>query len=367
MERVRNAFIGLLRSGLWGHDPIEEGFLQLTDDQWEEVYSMSKRQTVTGILFDGICRLPDESQPPAMTLAKWVATVDRIERDNKRMNIALRDLVRLFVNNGLRPVLQKGQSLATLYPVPWHRECGDIDLYFSGLVETTGMAENDKAIELVKGHGTKVELMPDRSQSYEWHGIEIEHHPTIVDLSGPCLRKRLRTFGEDHGVIPSNLVDGLLVPSSELNAVLLNSHILKHTLGKGIGLRQICDLAMAYHRMSAEDGKKERGERIYSLYREAWLLKWSRLLHSFLVDIIGLPEEELPYPEKIVSPVPLIRIVEEGGNFGRYRNGIRDRNRSKRKLNTALMFFKRAGFSIRFAPNEAFWTVARLAMGQFKK
>ena len=103
-------------------------------------------------------------------------------------------------------------------------------------------------------------------------------------------------------------------------------------------------------------------------------MKWSRLLHSFLVGVIGLPEAELPYSEKIVPYGALWRIVEEGGNFGQHREtGASAGTASgksgvfKRKLGTAGMFLRRAGFSLRFAPKEAFWTVFDLAKGQFRK
>lgn len=271
-------------------------------------------------------------------------------------------------------MLQKGQGVAALYPTPLHRECGDIDFYFperatEGLPERRTM--NDKAVELVKSHGIKVETMPDGSQSYEWKGIEIEQHPTIVDLCSPAARKWIPELDEEPGYVPSDLAEGLWVPSPELNALLLNSHILKHTLGKGIGLRQMCDLAIEYHRISEEDGKRERGERIFSLYRRAGILKWSRLLHSFLVEVIGLPEEELPYSEKVVSYWPLFRIVEDGGNFGQFRGkeaaGSNGKGTGRRKLETAGMFLRRAGFSLRFAPKEAFWTFWELVKGQFRK
>ncbi len=406
MGGVRDAFLILLRAGLWGRNPMEEGFPRLGDEEWEQVFKMSGRQTVSGIVFDGICRLPDEDQPSQGVFAKWVVAADRIESNNVRMNAALRELVKLFTDNGLRPVLQKGQGVAALYPAPLHRECGDIDFYFpEGLLSLSKHPTmNDKAVELVKSQGIKVELMPDGSQSYEWQGIEIEQHPTIVDLCSPAARKWIKELDDEPGYVPSDLADGLRVPSPELNALLLNSHILKHTLGKGIGLRQMCDLAMEYHRISLEEDKQERGERIFSLYRRAGILKWSRLLHSFLVGVIGLPEEELPYSEKVVSYWPLFRIVEDGGNFGQFRGkgtagsghfdrlsdrkgaegsrgqncsaastGSKERNGSsgkgsgRRKLETAGMFLRRAGFSLRFAPKEAFWTFWGLVKGQFRK
>ena len=436
MEGVRDAFLILLRSGLWGREPLTEGFRRLSDDEWEKVFRLSGRQTVTGIVFDGICRLPEDLQPSPDLFARWVVAVTRIESGNERMNAALKELIKVFVDNGLSPVLQKGQGVAALYHEPLHRECGDIDLYFpeglslrqaqrpenaalqadktaqqadktdqrmdntaqwpdAELVEAPEKTENDKAVELVINCGARVEMMPDGSRNYEWKGVEIEQHPTIVDLCSPKARKWLKELDDDPGFIPSTLADGLRVPSPELNALLLNTHILKHALGKGVGLRQMCDLAMAYHRISGEAGCDEYGERIFRLYRKARILKWSRLLHSFLVDIIGLPKEELPYSEKIVRIEPLLGIVEEGGNFGQYLPGssvkpgrfgrLCDRSDSvsvsrkanqpvkgtcgtvKRKLRTAGMFLRRAGFSLRFAPQEAFWTFTELVRGQFNK
>lgn len=356
MERVRDAFLILLRSGLWGSAQSVEDFTQLTDEEWELVFRMSVRQTVTGIVFDGICRLPDGMQPSERLFAKWLAVVDGIERCNERMNVALKALAGMFVGRGLTPVLQKGQGISVLYPVPSHRECGDIDLYFPG-------NQFHRAVGMVRAGDVRTSLMPDGSHSYEWQGIDVEHHPEIVDLDSPCLRRWLAGLSEDPGTIPSALADGLSVPSPELNALMLNAHILKHSIGKGVGLRQICDLAMVYHSIGKEGNSREIGGRILSLYRRAGILKWSRLLHSFLVDVIGLPEEELPYPEKLVSCKPLERIVEEGGNFGQYRTGCRHSNGGK--LATVGMILRRAGFSLRFAPDEAFWNVVKLVKGQF--
>ena len=409
MERVGIAFISLLRAGLWGRDPLSEGFLRLDVGEWDEVFRMSGRQTVTGIVFDGICRLPDDLLPSDNVFARWVAAAAAMENRNARMNSALKALVKIFVDNGLHPVLQKGQGIAGLYPDPSHRECGDIDLYFptdrplrlskgsgmepseEGPFDTSASSVSgrpwDRADEIVRSKGLDASRMPDGGLSYEWQGVEVEHHPMIVDLNGPFLKRWGRTLTDDPGTRPSSLADGLLEPTPELNALMLNTHILKHAMGKGVGLRQMCDLAMVYHRMSEGDRRHETGELIYCLYRRAWIQKWSRLLHSFLVEVIGLPEEELPYPERIVSVRPLLGIVKEGGNFGQYRSGRFGKDYSRLstghlgrsasvpepvegsmrgKLDTAGMFVRRAGFSLRFAPNEAFWTVVNLAVGQFK-
>ena len=101
---------------------MAEGFHRLSDEQWNLVFRLSGRQTVTGIVFDGICRLPEDLQPSPAIFAQWVVAVDRIEGSNERMNDVLKSLVKLFADNGLSPVLQKGQGVGALYPEPLHRE-----------------------------------------------------------------------------------------------------------------------------------------------------------------------------------------------------------------------------------------------------
>lgn len=344
MERVRDAFLVLLRAGLWGKFPENRGLFPLDEEEWERVFAMSRRQSVSGIVFDGICLLPETLQPSPAVFAKWIVIADAIEEFSGRMNAALKDLTGLFVSEGLRPVLQKGQGVAALYPEPSHRECGDIDFYFperqplrqvprpgkesplpvADPAKVTRETMDDKAVELVRRHGVTVTRMPDGSQTYEWHGIDVEHHSAIIDLRSPAAIRLSGELDETREFVPTDIADGLRVPSPALNALMLNSHILKHALGRGIGLRQMCDLAMAYHRISEEGKIDEYGGRILAFYRRVGIVKWSRLLHSFLVGVIGLPEAELPYSEKIVPYGALWRIVEEGGNFGQHRGGGRE-------------------------------------------
>ena len=84
-----SALFPLLRSGLWKHPFPEMAVVPLTDEQWENVYEESVRQTVTGVIFEGLKCMPDEYLPDENLLAKWAAASDRVERYNKRMNDTL--------------------------------------------------------------------------------------------------------------------------------------------------------------------------------------------------------------------------------------------------------------------------------------
>ncbi|MCF0176455.1 MAG: nucleotidyltransferase family protein, partial [Bacteroidales bacterium] len=150
-----------------------------------------------------------------------------------------------------------------------------------------------------------------------------------------------------------------------LNLLQLNAHLLKHIIGHGVGLRQFCDLARAYH---SYNGKYDKAE-LEEIYDRTGLKRWSKQLHAFLIDYIGVEPQELPSSE----PAPhkactLLEIVLEGGNFGKYgsRKAKPARTAIGRKLVTFTAFFSHLGFSLRYAPKEAFWTPVNLMIGNLR-
>lgn len=457
----------MLRSGLWGGADDEVTSFPLTAEEWKKVREEAARQAVIGTIFSGICLLPEQLMPDEGELSVWMALADKTERRNGKMGKVLKDLTAKFVKGGLHPVLQKGLAVARYYPRPELRSSGDIDLYFGEdlgkavrLIEAEGTEANrteaeggkdiegredreiregreaeDKKVREAKSRevevreaksgeaegteaeGISVNMMPDGSGSFVWEGIDIELHGRLLDLRSSEKLVREASCG---GFEPTPLADGLRVPSPEITALLLNAHILKHALGKGIGLRQLCDLAMFYHSMfeaagtgdcgtngcgeARSEGINEYvsggfGERVRELYRKAGILKWSTLLHSYLVEVIGLPEYELPYSETLVAVEPLRRIVDAGGNFGQHgkvREGGREKEKNRRdaagekngngrtggdgrkkdgknggvlrrKMRTAGAFVKRARFSFEYAPAEALSLVRELFLGQFRR
>lgn len=467
----------MLRSGLWGGADDEVTSFPLTAEEWKKVREEAARQAVIGTIFSGICLLPEQLMPDEGELSVWMALADKTERRNRKMGKVLKDLTAKFVKGGLHPVLQKGLAVARYYPRPELRSSGDIDLYFGEdlgkavrLIEAEGTEANrteaeggkdiegredreiregreaeDKKVrdaksrevevreaksgeaevreaksreaEGTEAEGISVNMMPDGSGSFVWEGIDIELHGRLLDLRSSEKLVREAPCG---GFEPTPLADGLRVPSPEITALLLNAHILKHALGKGIGLRQLCDLAMFYHSMfeaagtgdcgtngcgeARSEGINEYvsggfGERVRELYRKAGILKWSTLLHSYLVEVIGLPEYELPYSETLVAVEPLRRIVDAGGNFGQHgkvREGGREKEKNRRdaagekngngrtggdgrkkdgknggvlrrKMRTAGAFVKRARFSFEYAPAEALSLVRELFLGQFRR
>lgn len=342
LTRTDKALLTLLRSGLWNRPPDSQELFPLSSDEWQEVFEKSRSHTVSAIVADSLEHLPENQLPPEGVLASLAVESDRIERLNGTMANVTALLSEMYRN--LRPVCFKGQECASLYARPSSRECGDIDLYFNDI----------EASEVVaRQHGCVPEHKPDGSFTYAVQGIVVEHHQSYIDLCAPCKRKWLRTLDANPGFETGS--GGMLRPVPALNLLVLHSHVMKHAFGRGVGLRQICDLARAYY---SYDGMYDADE-LRDMYRKAGLTSWTRMVHAFLTDCLGLGKEFLPYAEPHADASEFLRRVMLAGNFGRSMPGS-----GQGKCRTLKAFMANALFAARYAPDEYFWQIAQLAGGQ---
>ena len=346
------ALYALTRAGLWGRvDNLK--LIPLTTEQWTKLYEEAHRQAIGGIVFQGITLLPEELHPPHSILFRWVAEADRIECNNKRMNEALSKLLDMYASQGLSPLVLKGQGIAAMYATPLFRECGDIDLYFNS-------KEQQQATSLLTQNNIPYEVHADGSTCYHYHGVEVEHHPTLIDLHSPSKRRYVeRLITEQEACEPTP--QGLTVPSPMLNMLLLNTHILKHSIGVGIGLRQLCDMARAYHHYK----EKVSHNTLHETYRQAGIETWSILLHAFMVKHLGLAQELQPYDNlEEVDTRPLQEIISRGGNFGQHAiTANTPLTTWQRKQQTLAAFWRNRHFSWKYARKETFWTIVQLCKG----
>lgn len=358
MGKEEEILFNLLRAGLWEKATDLSDLFPISGDTWRAVFDMARCQTVTGLVYSGLQQLPSSQLPPEPMMLRWVAEADRIERANEQANHTCAQLCCHLAAQGLHPVIVKGQVIAQTYASPLLREPGDIDLCFSDAAEFA--AAQTVATQL----GCRPERQPDGSLSYTYQGIEIEHHRRLIDIYSPCAVARLRPLLSPLQPVEvslgSSTDSAVMAPHPMLHLLVLNAHICKHAIGRGVGLRQLCDIARAYHRWHPLID----GDALQTLYRRAGLTSWSRMLHTFLVRHLALPATALPYPDRQVSSEPLLRIVVRGGNFGQHRPGHPvAHTTTRRKIGTALSFVRQLGFSCRYAPAESLWMTLQLAKG----
>lgn len=355
---VLRPFFELLSCGLAGTDPEADRFRGLSPTDWEAIYALALRQTVCGICYDALCRLPDALLPPAPLLARWAARVGAVEAANRRMAVALSELVAALRERGVRPVVQKGLSVARYYPAPELRECGDIDLCLTA-------AEIPIAVDFARSLGQSVEIHADGSRSFAFRGFLVELHSRLIGLSAPGARRRLAAIVERHAADP-RLSAELPAPAPLVELLLLDVHIMRHAFGTGIGLRQICDYVCAASRLRGHYDPAEFARACADL----GIARWTALLNAFAVCHLGADPASLPpsgYKSDRKLPVgTLMDIIITGGNFGRHPGSAVAPVRGS-KLHTLAMLLRRARFALSLAPAEAAWNFLRLAAGQLRR
>ncbi len=84
---------------------------------------------IYSILFDGIKKLPAEHvEMEKELLLRWMAESQMLEKANVRLNDAAIQVSEWFRKKGFRTCILKGQGNALMYPNPYSRTPGDIDI-----------------------------------------------------------------------------------------------------------------------------------------------------------------------------------------------------------------------------------------------
>lgn len=341
LDKVRESFLKLLRIGLWNDVKFSVGFAALESEEWEIVYKMSVAQTVEGLVYEGIMKLPDHLLPSHNQLLKWVIRIDLIERLNERNEKVLAHLSLFLKKNEVDFMLLKGAGLGKLYPIPTRRIPGDIDLYFNG------KKSYERALSLIKSKGIIVEKGALKSCNYLINQVEVEHHSRLFDIMNPFKQGYLKDIekkevGESIEYIFEN--QKVKTPSYFLSHIQANAHILKHILGFGIGLRQFCDVArLCYVSKNNIDGKA-----LLLVYKKLGIDNFMNLMYDFLVRQLGLDSRYLPYlpAVKLDSSNWLMNEVLEVGNFGFYDKRYSDNDEVDNKPN-----YERNNMIKRVVPN----------------
>jgi hypothetical protein len=214
---------------------------------WRQLYNFASRQALLGFCFDGIERLTKEfseelKQNPMERdlLMTWMGAAQQIRRQNMKVNAVAGKLFSMLREDGFRCCILKGQGNALMYPNPYSRTPGDIDVWVN--------ASREQITEYAKRH---FELGDDiRYQHIETSvdGVPIELHFFPGIMNNPIYNARLQKWFERNADLQcSNVVslpDGIgeiAIPTTAFNVVYQLTHLYHHFFDEGIGMRQIID------------------------------------------------------------------------------------------------------------------------------
>lgn len=245
--------LALLRASL--NEVAVDGvcFRGATEEEWKQCYRLAARQGVMALAWDGIRTLPEEVQLPRALKLTWAMAVEDYEKRYARYCRTIDELTALYAKEGIATVQMKGVGLSAYYPVPSHREGGDIDIYTFSADKNrlTDEQANRLADELMKRQGIQVDMHSYKHSNFFYKGVPIENHKVFLNVEhypvaaqvDALLRKVLQpqeTF----------LLDGtcrIMTPSAAFNTMFLAFHASQH-YGSGLALHHLCDWAMLLKR-----------------------------------------------------------------------------------------------------------------------
>ena len=169
-------FIRLVSSGAGlGAAPVSDtADTAVTPGSWERIYRMAADHGLSAVVWDGIRRLPTAEPPPRETRIRWALSAEKLEERYRHQQQTASKLAARFSEEGLRMLLLKGLGLSRDYPIPEHRECGDIDIYLYG--------QSDKGDRILHEIGAHLYFDVPKHSEYVWDGVLIENHRTILNV-----------------------------------------------------------------------------------------------------------------------------------------------------------------------------------------
>lgn len=302
----------------------------LKEANWKELYRIAQKQALLGVLFHGIRRLPKELAPEQKLLMQWMVMAEQIRKQNIRLFLDSVKVCKNFENKGFANCILKGQGNALLYPDPYMRTPGDIDIYLAG--------GRKRVMQYIN------KVCPNQVMRY--HHVDfpvmktaIEVHFTPSYMFFPIHNSRMqkwfkKVMGEqcNHRV---SLPDGygeIHVPQVSFNVIYILSHLYRHIFTEGIGLRQLLDyyfVLVKWHTdlTNLTDSNKSLPQmtqintdldalRHKLKYLGLW--KFAQAVMFVMKEVFGLSEDRMIAPMDEKEGKFLLDEIMRGGNFGQY-------------------------------------------------
>ena len=212
----------------------------LKEVDWKELYRIAQKQCLVGVLFDSIKKLPAEYVGMKKELLlQWMAESQMLEKANIRLNDAAIQVSEWFRKKGFRTCILKGQGNALMYPNPYSRTPGDIDIWVEG--------GDKRVISFVRSISPHEKACYHHIEFPSYKGVEVEVHYRTSFLLCFWHNRKLQKYYErvkekqfSHRVMLGEQGE-IAIPTAEFNLIFQLTHIFSHLMNEGIGLRQLVD------------------------------------------------------------------------------------------------------------------------------
>lgn len=336
-------FFSLLRIAV-GDSPNSR--LEITEEEWPEIYGIACKQSLVGLFIDALDKLNQMGQkPPINILYEWIGQSEQIRQLNKRVDQQCEQLSSWFEKRGFSNCIIKGQGVARLYPNPYLRQPGDIDIWVDGTRDEIVKQLRSNCIGV-----TFVDYVNCHAGFFTDTEVEVHFWPTW--FFNPFVNRKVQKWIRTNKVAQMGHCDeqvGFNYPIIEFNLVFSLIHIFRHVLFEGIGLRQLTDYYFILHHSTDEERQKA-----FKLLRKFGVGKFVGAVMYVMCRVYGMETSMLLCNPNERQGEILLGEILRGGNFGHHDDRIKrvnDHERWKRGWEN----FKRDMRFIKGYPSEVVW------------
>ena len=291
---------------------------------WRQLYVFAKKQALLGFCFQGIERLgneyPEELKHNPIgqdLLMEWMGQAQRILQRNMKVNVVAGKLYAQLRKDGMRCCVLKGQGNAIMYPNPYSRNPGDIDVWVN--------AERDSLTEYAKKHFTLGDDVRYHHLETSMDGVPVELHFMPCIMNNIFYNHRLQKWFQRNADLQcSNVVelpDGageIAVPTTVFNVIYQLCHLYHHFFDEGIGMRQIIDYYYVVNKWHTELTNLTDIAVLQCELKHLGLWKFAGAVMYVLYEVLGLSKDKMIVPMDEKRGRLLLSEILNGGNFGKH-------------------------------------------------
>ncbi len=291
-------------------------------DEWRKLFKFAEEQAISALLFEGAKRLGEQGvKPPFNVLMEWIAFSEQITGQNRSLNNRSFEVIKELEEQGFYCCLLKGQGNALMYPNPYSRTPGDIDIWVRPKRGINKQKDVRRHVTewVEKNKKGSVELRYYHV-GYREKGVEVELHFMPGIMNNPIYNRRLQKYYckiADKGCVMAELPDvvgSIPLPTPEFNVVFQLAHMMHHFFDEGIGLRQFVDY---YFVLKVQKDRRWKMENGRETLRYLGLWKFAGAVMYIMGEVFHLEDKFMIAPVDEKRGKLLMEEILKGGNFGR--------------------------------------------------
>ena len=322
-----------------------------TEEDWERSFQAAQLQAVICVCFTAIQKLPSDQRPTGDLYWKWLGIVAHIQKRNELMDKRTAEVWHRLKEAGLEAAVLKGQGIAQEYgELASFRMSGDIDVWVLGGYQTV--------CDYVQRVAPTTDLAYHRFHFnvFKETEVELHHRPTLMRnlLDDRKLARWYHSFGADCFVYLED--KGFAVPPPAFNRIFILTHIYRHFLFEGIGLRQVMDYYFVLK------NHKENTDATEQILKDLRMTRFAKAMMWILHTQFGLDEQYLICDMNEKEGRFVMNEILMTGNFGRADQ--RYRYKHLRKVRQKL---SHGAHLLLHYPSEVLWTPVWLMYHRYWK